>query len=171
MTGGLGANLCRPLCSRDVWNLRFSPWLSGAKCGGRAVHRCLRLHCTGRLSFHSCLKNTLMCPLALRDLCSSWPPLERGRAVSLLRGHPSSHGSGRGRLVDGPKERQHRTGSRLLPCQGITAIWLKSSLVSNEHRRANYCKGVFLDLFDATCICVEITLIGGKWNVQAPSSK
>lgn len=64
-------------------------------------------------------------------------PLERRRAFSMLRGHPSSHGSGRGWLVDGPKERQHRTGSRLLPRQRITVIWFKSSVMSNKQRRAN----------------------------------
>lgn len=138
MTEGLGANLCNPLCSRNVWSLRFRPWMSGAKSESRTVHCCLRLHCTGQLSFHSCLKNTLMFPFALRDLCSSCPPLERRRALSMLRGHPRSHGSGRGWLVDGPKEWQDRTGSRLLPCQRITVIWFKSSVMSNKHRRANY---------------------------------
>lgn len=48
---------------------------------------------------------------------------ERGWALLILRGRRGRCGSGRGWLVDGPKERKHWTSSRLLPRQRMTVFW------------------------------------------------
>lgn len=127
-------NLCNPLCSRNIWSLRFCSWIPGAKSQQRTVHGHLRLWGTGQ-SFHSRLNPTLTFPFALTDLCSFCHPPERGRALCVLRGRRSRRQSGWGRLVDGPKERQHWTSSRVLPRQRVTVLWTPGLCQTSSERK------------------------------------
>lgn len=127
-------NCVIPLCNRNIWSLRFRPWIPGAKSEQRTVHGHLRLRGTGR-SFHSRLNVTLKFPFALTDVCSFCPPPERGRALCILRGRCGRHGSGWGWLVDGPKERQHWTSSRFLPGQRMTLLWTPGLCQTSTERK------------------------------------
>lgn len=43
-----GDNLCNPLCSGNIWSLRFRPRVPGAKSEQRTVHGHVRLRGTGQ---------------------------------------------------------------------------------------------------------------------------